>query len=101
MSLKLQKKMDEAVSDDLAVDIVMRHITGANGLVAVIGVHQILQKMRDNKYTEEHKIGYCNLEMRRLEDDVVITIPDKNGLTYQTRSYNLFTYHLDKKLGLI
>ena len=99
MSLKLQKKLDEAVADDLAVDVVMQHITSANGLVAVIGVHQILQKMRNGKYTEEHEIGYCNLTMRRRIDDVVITIPDKNGLTYQTRSYNLFTYHLDKKFG--
>ena len=100
MSLKIQKKMDEAISDDLACDIVMKHVTGANGLVAVIGVHQILQKMRNGKYTEEHKIGYCNLEMQRQDDDVVIKIPDKNGLTHKERRYNLFTYHLDKKLGV-
>lgn len=99
MSLKLQKKMDEAISDDLACDIVMKHIRGANGLIAAMGVHQILEKMRNNKYTEEHEIGYCNIKLRRRVDDVVVTIPDKNGLTHQTRSYNLFTYHLDKKFG--
>jgi len=97
---KLGKKMDEAVADDLACDIVMRHITGANGLVAVISVHQILQKMRNGKYTEEYEIGYCNLTMRRQEDNVVINIPNKDGLTHKTRRYNIFTYHLDKKFGL-
>jgi len=88
-------KLDEAIHDDLACDIVMRHVSGANGLVAVFGIHQILQKMREGKYTEEHKIGYCNLKMQRKEDDVSIITKDK-----KERRYNIFTYHLDKMLGI-
>lgn len=92
MSLKLQKKMDEAINDDLACNIVLKHVTGANGLVAVIGVHQILEKMRKGEYTIKEQIGYCNMEMRKGHNNTVqIEIPNKNGLTQNRYAYNLTT----------
>lgn len=92
MSLKLQKKIDEAINDELAYTIVMKHVSGANGLVAAIGVHQILEKMRKGEYTKEHTIGYCNMTLRKgLDNVVLIKIPNKNGLTHNFYSYNLTT----------
>jgi len=98
MSLKFQKKMDEAINDELAYDIVMRHVEGANGLVAVSGLHQILRKMRNNEYSEDvTEIGYCNLKLKRVDDDVEVIVKKKPFNT--VHRYNIFTYHLDKKFG--
>jgi len=92
MSLKLQKKIDEAINDELAYTIVMKHVVGANGLVAAIGVHQILEKMRKGEYTKDYTIGYCNMTLRKgLDDMVLIKIPNKNGLTHNFYAYNLTT----------
>ena len=92
MSLKLQKKIDQAINDKLAYTIVMKHVIGANGLVAAIGVHQILEKMRNGEYTMQHTIGYCNMELRKGHDNaVLIKIQNKNGLTHNFYSYNLTT----------
>lgn len=92
MSLKLQKKMEEAINDELAYKIVIRHIRDANGLVAVIGVHQIIEKMRTGKYTIKDQIGYCNMELRKGHNNTVqIKISNKNGLTKDHYAYNLTT----------
>lgn len=82
MSQKFQKEMNEAINDDLAVKIAMRHITKANGLVAVYGLHKILERMRNNEYTRVNKIGYCNLQLQRAYKQVIVTPKGKDPVIY-------------------
>lgn len=66
---KFQKRLEEAINDETAYKIVMEMVKEANPLVAVIGIHGILKKIRNSSSSE---FGICNLILKRYKGNMIM-----------------------------
>lgn len=100
VNLKFKKEVTEAFQDELAYDIVVKHITECNWFEAVVDIHKILEEMRNSQYPENQNIKCYNVTMYKLVDNVFIIIPGKSARYHntadKTKIYNLFTYHFNR-----
>jgi len=72
---KFQRGLEKAVNDETVYKIVQEMTRKVNPIVAVIGIHGILKKIRNGSNAE---YGICNLTIKRHNDNMVMV---KRNLT--------------------
>jgi len=81
---KFEQGLTEAINDETAYKIVMQMVKDSNPIVAVIGVHGILKKIRAGSNAE---YGLCNLCIKRHNDNKVMV--KRNGSLCDLKLYFL------------